>query len=240
MLVPVSIFQLMVGSHLGVVETTYQPMKIAAVEGQWETCQPCSFSLFQIGGYTSSEETPTKIIAVPHLLSLLATDSWNGKVIGLNELNQQYQQQYGPGNYVPNVFIAYWSMRVMAYLGTLVVLIALWGAWLLHRGRLLASHLFLRVAAWAVVLPILINTAGWVLTENGRQPWIVQGLMKTSDGVSPSISAATIWFSLLTFTLLYGALAVVAWVLMTRYARKAIAPAPDLDDRGAPQTAMSY
>ena len=239
-LVPVSIFQLMVGSHLGVVETTYQPMKIAAVEGQWETCQPCSFSLFQIGGYTSSEETPTKIIAVPHLLSLLATDSWNGKVIGLNELNQQYQQQYGPGDYVPNVFVAYWSMRVMAYLGTLVVLIALWGAWLLHRGRLLASHLFLRVAAWAVALPILINTAGWVLTENGRQPWIVQGLMKTSDGVSPSISAATIWFSLLTFTLLYGALAVVAWVLMTRHARKAIPPAPDLDDRGAPQTAMSY
>ena len=239
-LVPVSIFQLMVGSHLGVVETTYQPMKIAAVEGQWETCQPCSFSLFQIGGYTSSEETPTKIIAVPHLLSLLATDSWNGKVIGLNELNQQYQQQYGPGDYVPNVFVAYWSMRVMAYLGTLVVLIALWGAWLLHRGRLLASHLFLRVAVWAVALPILINTAGWVLTENGRQPWIVQGLMKTSDGVSPSISATTIWFSLLTFTFLYGALAVVAWVLMTRYARKAIPPAPDLDDRGAPQTAMSY
>ena len=82
----------------------------------------------------------------------------------------------------------------------------MWGAWLLHRGRLLASHLFLRVAAWAVVLPFLMNTAGWVLTENGRQPWIVQGLMKTSDGVSPSISAATIWFSLLTFTLLYGAL----------------------------------
>jgi len=239
-LLPVSIFQLMVGSHLGVVETTYQPMKIAAVEGQWETCQPCSFSLFQIGGFNSGDETPTKIIAVPHLLSLLATDSWNGKVVGLNELNQQYQQKYGPGDYVPNVFIAYWSMRAMAYLGTVIVLLALWGAWLLHRGKLLASHLFLRVAAWAVVLPILINTAGWVLTENGRQPWIVQGLMKTSDGVSPSISAATIWFSLLTFLLLYGALAVVAWVLMARYARKEVAPAPEVDDRGAPQTAMSY
>ena len=239
-LLPVSIFQLMVGSHLGVVETTYQPMKIAAVEAQWETCQPCSFSLFQIGGFTSSEETPTKIIAVPHLLSLLATDSWDGKVVGLNELNRQYQQQYGPGDYVPNVFIAYWSMRAMANLGLVVVLIALWGAWLLHRGSLLKSHVFLRVAAWAVVLPILMNTAGWVLTENGRQPWIVQGLMKTSDGVSPSISATTIWFSLLTFTFLYGALAVVAWVLMARHARKTIAPAPGLDDRGAPQTAMSY
>ena len=77
-------------------------------------------------GFNSSDETPTKIIAVPHL-SLLATDSWNGKVVGLNELNQQYQQQYGPGDYVPNVFIAYWSMRAMAYLGTVIVLLALWG-----------------------------------------------------------------------------------------------------------------
>jgi cytochrome bd-type quinol oxidase subunit 1 len=239
-LVPTSIFAIMVGSHLGVVETTYQPMKIAAVEAQWETCQPCSFSLFQIGGYTSSNETPTKIIAVPHLLSLLATDSWNGKVVGLNELNTQYQQQYGPGDYVPNVFIAYWSMRVMAYLGTVVVLIALWGAWLLHRRRLDTSRLFLKVAAWAVVIPVLINTAGWVLTENGRQPWIVQGLMKTSEGVSPSVGAGTIWFSLITFTILYGALAVAAWVLMTRYARKEVDPLPELDDRGAPETAMSY
>jgi cytochrome bd-type quinol oxidase subunit 1 len=239
-LVPTSIFAIMVGSHLGVVETTYQPMKIAAVEAQWETCQPCSFSLFQIGGYTSSKQTPTKIIAVPHLLSLLATDSWNGKVVGLDELNQQYQQKYGPGNYVPNVFIAYWSMRAMAYLGTLVVLIALWGAWLLHRRRLETSTMFLRVAAWAVVIPVLINTAGWVLTENGRQPWIVQGLMKTSEGVSPSVGAGTIWFSLITFTILYGALAVAAWVLMTRYARKEVDPLPELDDRGAPETAMSY
>ena len=178
---------------------------------------------------------------MPHLLSLLATDSWNGKVVGLNELNQQYQQQYGPGDYVPNVFVAYWSMRVMAISGHARRLRSPCGA---HGSCIgagsCASHLFLRVAAWAVVLPILINTAGWVLTENGRQPWIVQGLMKTSDGVSPSISAATIWFSLLTFTFLYGALAVVAWVLMARHARKAIAPAPDLDDRGAPQTAMSY
>ena len=111
-----SLFALMVGSHLGVIETTYQPMKVAAMEAQWQTCQPCSFSVFQIGG-GKNDETPTKIIAIPHLLSLLADDSWDGQVVGLNELNQQYQQQYGAGNYIPNVFIQYWSMRVMAYLG---------------------------------------------------------------------------------------------------------------------------
>ena len=72
------------------------------------------------------------MIAIPHLLSILATLSWNGKVVGLNELQAQYEQQYGPGNYVPNVFVQYWSMRVMAYLATAVVLLSLWGAWLLY------------------------------------------------------------------------------------------------------------
>src|SRR3954469_5418169 len=108
MLVPLSIALVLVGSQLGVIETTYQPMKIAAAEAQWETCQPCSFSAFQIKG-GNRDETPTKVIAIPHLLSLLATLSWNGQVQGLNELQTQYEQRYGPGDYVPNVFIQYWS-----------------------------------------------------------------------------------------------------------------------------------
>ena len=120
---------------------------------------------------------------------MLATGTWNGQVLGLNELNAQYQQQYGPGNYVPNVFIQYWSMRVMAYLAVLVFLLALWGVWLLWRKKLRQrSRCSCGVATWAVVTPFLMNTAGWMLTENGRQPWIVQGLMQTKDGVSPSVS----------------------------------------------------
>ncbi len=115
-------------------------MKIAASEAQWETCQPCSFSLFQIGG-GNRDETPTKIIEIPHLLSVLATNSWNGQVQGLNEVNAQYQQQYGPGDYVPNVFIQYWSMRVMAYVAALVFLFALWGCWRIWRGTLDAVRL---------------------------------------------------------------------------------------------------
>ena len=117
-MVPVSMLVLVVGSHLGVIETTYQPMKVAAMEGQWDTCAPCSFSAAQIGGWTSSDETPTKILQVPHLLSLLATGTWNGQVVGFNTLQSQYQAKYGPGDYVPNLFIQYWSMRVMAYIGS--------------------------------------------------------------------------------------------------------------------------
>ena len=175
-LVPAILLNLIVGSKLGIIETTYQPMKIAAAEAQWSTCAPCSFSAFQIEG-GRYDETPKKIIAIPHLLSVLATGTWDGQVLGLNPLNEQYQQQYGPAEYIPNVFIQYWSMRVMAYLGALISLLALWGAWLLHRGKLATSKWFLLVATWAIVTPFLMNTAGWLLTENGRQPWIVQGLM---------------------------------------------------------------
>ena len=220
-LVPVSIALVLVGSQLGVIETRYQPMKIAAAEAQWDTCQPCSFSAFQIGGGRNDED-PQKVIAIPHLLSILATLTWNGEVVGLNELQAQYEQQYGPGDYVPNVFVQYWSMRVMAYLATAIVLLALWGAWLMHRRRLETSKWFLRVAVWAVFTPFIMNTAGWMLTENGRQPWIVQGLMKTADGVSPSVSTTEIWISLAVFALMYIALGVTELVLMLRYARRGL------------------
>ncbi|MGH1562996.1 cytochrome ubiquinol oxidase subunit I [Mumia sp. DW29H23] len=224
-LAPLSIVQLAVGSHLGVVEATYQPMKIAAAEAQWETCQPCSFSLFQIGGGANDEE-PTKIIEVPHLLSILATGTWDGEVIGLNELQQQDEAKYGSGDYVPNVFVQYWSMRVMAYAGTLVVLLSLWGAWLAHRRRLPSSRVFLFLATWAVVLPFVMNTAGWLLTENGRQPWLVQGLMKTADGVSGSLSTTELVLSLSAFLLVYLVLTVLDVVLIMRYGRREL----DLDD----------
>src|SRR5499425_995029 len=191
-LVPAITLTLFVGDMLGVVEGTYQPMKIAAAEAQWTTCQPCSFSLFQIGG-GNNDHTPTQIIEIPHLLSLLATNHWNGKVVGMTPLQNQYVSKYGPGYYVPNVFIQYWGMRVMAYGGVVVLLIGVWGLWLIRRKTLATSRVFLWVAVWGAVLPFLMNTAGWFLTESGRQPWIVQGLLLTKNGISPTLSATWVW-----------------------------------------------
>src|SRR6478735_7255259 len=222
-LVPAMLFTLLVGDELGVIEGKYQPMKIAAAEAQWTTCQPCSFSLFQIGG-GKNDQTPTQLIEVPHLLSLLATNHWNGQVLGLNEINAQYQQQYGPGDYVPNVFIQYWSMRVMAYSAVLVLLVALWGLWHMWRKRLELSRRFLWVAVWAAILPFVMNTAGWLLTESGRQPWIVQGLMLTKNGISPTVSVTWLWISLIAFILLYGTLGTVDLILMLRYSRRPLEP----------------
>ena len=221
-LVPGIILAMFVGSELGVIEDRYQPMKIAAAEAQWTNCQPCSFSIFQIGG-GKEDMTPTQILEIPHLLSLLATNHWNGAVQGLSSVNAQYQQQYGPGNYVPNVFIQYWSMRVMAYTASLVLILALWGAWNIWRKRLQRARWFLLASTWFVIAPFVMNTAGWFLTENGRQPWIVQGLMLTKNGVSPSVSTTWVWITLTLFILIYGIFAVVDGFLMVRYSRKPLA-----------------
>ena len=238
-LVPAMLFTLLVGDELGVIEGKYQPMKIAAAEAQWTTCQPCSFSLFQIGG-GNNDQTPTQIIEVPHLLSLLATNHWNGQVVGLNELQAQYSKQFGPGNYVPNVFIQYWSMRAMAYLGALVLLISLWGLWLIRRKKLATSRVFLWVAVWSAVLPFVMNTAGWLLTESGRQPWIVQGIMLTKNGISPTVSATWLWISLVGFIVLYGTLGTVDLILMLRYSRKELEPERNDADTNASVPAVQY
>ena len=208
-------------------------------EAQWTTCQPCSFSLFQVGG-GNNDHTPTQIIEIPHLLSLLATNHWNGKVVGLDPLQSQYTSKYGPGYYVPNVFIQYWSMRVMAYAGVLVFLLGAYGLWLLRRGKLATSRRFLWVAIWAAVLPFLMNTAGWLLTESGRQPWIVQGIMLTKKGISSSVSATSIVISLVIFVLLYGVLATVDFMLMLKYSRQQLPPARPEADADAPVPAVQY
>jgi cytochrome bd ubiquinol oxidase subunit I len=223
-LIPTIVIQMSVGNQLGVIEAHYQPMKIAAAEAQWTNCKPCSFSGFQIGG-GSNDKTPTEIIPIPHLLSILATGTWSGAVTGLNQLQAEDEAKYGPGNYVPDVFIQYWSMRVMAYLATAVLLLSLWGGWLIYRGRLHTSRIFLSLSIWAVVTPFLMNTAGWLLTESGRQPWIVQGLQKTVNANSPSVSATDIWISLIAFILAYIVLAAADLGLMLRYSRRGLADA---------------
>ncbi len=236
------LFAMLVGSELGVIEGRYQPMKIAAAEAQWTTCQPCSFSIIQIGG-GNNDHTPTQILAIPHLLSLLATNHWNGQVIGLSPLQAQYSRTFGPGNYVPNVFIQYWSMRVMAYSAGALLLVGAWGLWLTRRRKGVRSRLFLGVATWAAALPFLMNTAGWLLTESGRQPWIVQGIMLTRNGVSPTVSTATIAVSLGIFVLLYGTLATVDLILMLRYSRRELPAETRGDGQGAadaPVPAVQY
>jgi cytochrome d ubiquinol oxidase subunit I len=96
------------------------------------------------------------------------------------------------------------------------------------------------VAVWGAVLPFLMNTAGWFLTESGRQPWIVQGIMLTKNGISPTVSVTWLWISLIVFILLYGTLATVDLLLMLRYSREQLPPPRDQADADAPLPAVLY
>jgi len=216
---PLTGLNLIVGSRFGIVTTDYQPMKIAAAEALWNTEQPAGFSLFQIGGFSQSDPEPSVDIEVPRLLSFLATGSFDGKVEGLNQVNAREQREFGPGNYLPPVEVSYWAMRVMAYLGTLMFLVMLVGAWLYRRRALERTRWFLKLAVASIAFPFIAAAAGWVLTEMGRQPWIVNGLLKTSAANSPNVSSAMLGLSLAVLALLYGTLAVVDFILMRRYAR---------------------
>ncbi len=217
--VPISAINLGWGSHLGIVITEYQPMKIASTEAQWDTCQPCGFSLFQIGGFTEQDQTPSFDIVIPKLLSVLATGSLNGEVQGITPLQQQSVRDYGPGNYKPPIETTYWAMRTMAYLGSLVFLVFAVAAFFSWRGTLEPKRWLLWAGVFTIPLPFIAALAGWVLTESGRQPWIVWGLLQTASANSPSVSTATIVLSLVVFGLLYLILTVLNFVLLRRYAR---------------------
>jgi cytochrome bd ubiquinol oxidase subunit I len=216
--VPVTLLQLVVGNRFGAAVTSQQSMKIAASEAQWNTCQPCGFSAFQIGGFTKEDPTPSFSITIPRLLSYMATGSFNGEVQGLNQLQAQEESEYGPRNYMPNIRVTYWSMRVMAYAGVLMFLVAAAGAWLYWKKKLGAARWFQWTAIAAIPLPYVAATAGWLLTEMGRQPWIVQGLLLTSEANSPNVGTTWLGISLGVFVTLYVALGILDFMLMRRYA----------------------
>jgi cytochrome bd ubiquinol oxidase subunit I len=216
---PVTLLQLVVGNRFGEAVTSAQDMKIAASEAQWNTCQPCGFSIFQIGGFTKQDPTPSFSITIPRVLSYMATGSFDGQVQGLNQLQKREQRQYGRGNYMPNIEVIYWSMRVMAYMGVLMFMVAAVGMWLYWKQKLERARWFQWTALVSIAFPFIAATAGWVLTEMGRQPWIVQGLLKTDQASSPNVSTTWLGISLGVFVLLYVTLGIVDFVLMRRYAR---------------------
>jgi cytochrome d ubiquinol oxidase subunit I len=151
-------------------------------------------------------------------LSVLATNTWNGKVLGINQLQKQSVKKYGAGSYVPVVWLCYWSFRIMVGLGILLFLLGGTALWLVRKRRLERSPRFLRFATWMVLAPFLANSFGWIFTEAGRQPWVVYGLLTTSKAVT-LISPGYVATSLIGFTAIYSLLAVIEIGLMIRLAK---------------------
>jgi cytochrome d ubiquinol oxidase subunit I len=215
-----------------------QPMKMAAAEALYNTAAPASFSLFTIGSLNGSKEVWS--VRVPDLLSLIATLNPHGTVQGINNVARAYDKKYGPGSYKPIIPVTYWSFRLMIGFGSLAALLALIGLWLTRRRRLPRGTWFYRIAIWAVVLPYLANTMGWIFTEMGRQPWTVFGVLTTAQSVSPGVTASSVIISMIVFTLLYATLAAIAGWLMLRHIKggaPAEAPAPGAAE---PLPAFSY
>ncbi len=150
---------------------------------------------------------------------------------GINDVQAAEVAKYGPGSYVPVVWMAYWMFRLMIGFGVLAGLIGLWmlGQW--RRGKLTTSPRMLRAATWTVLLPLLANSAGWLFTETARQPWLVYGLLRTKDGVSTNVSTGFVAVTLVLFTALYGVLGLICFRMVRRIARAGPdAPAPPNGD----------
>lgn len=225
----ISIVLVILGGHnqaQHMVET--QPMKMASAEALWETENPASFSLITIGDLSQRRDVFS--IRIPRLLSLLAYNQLSGAVQGINNLQTQYQTQYGPGNYIPPVAVVYWSFRIMVGAGFLMLALALYALFLVMGEVYQQRPLVLKIFIWAIALPYLANTFGWILTEIGRYPWVVFGLMKIESGVSSTVSAGMVLVSLLGFTIVYGALMVADVFLLAKYARAGVYE-PSFDDQ---------
>ncbi|TXR55659.1 cytochrome ubiquinol oxidase subunit I [Quadrisphaera setariae] len=221
------------GDTLGKVMTSVQPMKMAAAEALYTTTTGAPFSLLTIGNLDGSR--PIFSLDLPYLLSFLATGEFHSTVQGIDDLQAQYSQQFGPGDYAPVIPLAYWSFRAMITIGLLAALVAGVYLWLTRKGLdpreprasalpFMSQRLFprplvqlsLRMLPTLPLLPAAAGTAGWVFTETARQPWLAFGLTLTKDGVSPGLTAGEAWLSLAAFTAVYGVLAVV-WLRLVKH-----------------------
>jgi cytochrome d ubiquinol oxidase subunit I len=193
-----------------------QPMKMAAAEALWEAEDPASFSLITLFDSTGRAETYS--IRIPYVLSLLSYNSLEGEVLGVNDIQELYEEEYGPGDYVPEVPVIYWSFRIMVFAGTAMGLLAAYGLWLTRKNEFKMKKFMGTVFILSILLPYIGNSFGWIMTEMGRMPWVVFGLLKVEDAISPNVDSTTLLISLIGFVLVYGILMIVDISLLKKYA----------------------
>lgn len=207
------------------IMTEQQPMKMAAAEALYDTQASAPFSVFTVGTLDGSKSVFQ--IGIPSVLSFMSTGDFNGVVEGVNDLEAKYDEKYGPGDYTPNVPLAYWSFRLMIGFGAIASLFVFLALWQMRRGGTPKGKWFGPAMYSLPFLPILANSFGWIFTETARQPWAVFGLIRTADGVSAVVSAGAVLFTMITFTILYGFLAFIEFGLILKVIKNG--PAEELD-----------
>ena len=237
------------GDHQGKLMFQQQPMKMASAESLCDTETDPYFSILTVGRQNNCDSL-TRVIQVPYVLPFLADSRFNDVTLqGVRNLQQEYQQRFGPNDYRPNLFVTYWSFRAMIGFLAIPILFALATLWLTRGGRMPNQRWFSWLALLTIPTPFLANSAGWVFTEMGRQPWIVvpnptgdqQVRLTVAAGVSNHASGMVVT-SLVTFTLVYAVLAVIWFWLLKRYIvegpqehdAEPAAPAAPGDDEVAP------
>jgi cytochrome d ubiquinol oxidase subunit I len=202
----------LVGDAHGKFLARTQPMKICAAEAIWVNEQPADLVL--IAGIDQKVQDNTFEIRIPKALSFLLYSNFTSGINGLNYWQAEDVAKYGPGNYIPPVALSFWSFRIMVGSGMLMVLLAFLALIQPKVKFLQKSTLFLKILLPAMALPYLASTFGWILTESARQPWIVYGLQKVQDAVSPNLTPGDVLFSLILFAVLLSALvAVTGWLM---------------------------
>jgi len=187
-----------------------QPSKFAAMESIWETKKNAEMCLLLIPN-AKEECNAVEALKIPGMLSFLAFHDTNAEIKGLKEFPKELR---------PTVLPVFVSFRTMAAIGTFMIFASLAGIFLSRREKFEDNRLFLNIMLFAIPLPYLAQQMGWIVAELGRQPWIVYGVLKTSQGVSPTVTATQVLLSLIGFTVLYGILGAIDIYLLVKYAKK--------------------
>jgi cytochrome d ubiquinol oxidase subunit I len=204
------------GHVQGVYLREVQPMAAAASEALWDTDDPADFSAVTIFDQSGKKEVWS--LKIPKILSFLYYFSMEGEVEGVNQIQMQYEQKYGPGEYRPNIAIPFWTFRIMVGVGFLMVAVSAYAVFLHWKKWPTKWMRWIKWMGIGISLPYIANSCGWILTETARQPWIVTGLLRTEAGVSP-LPAGTILASLIGYTLLYAVLMVADVYLLVKFAK---------------------
>ncbi|MBI5845774.1 MAG: cytochrome ubiquinol oxidase subunit I [Deltaproteobacteria bacterium] len=207
-----SLFVFAEGHMQGADLAEAQPAKVAAMEGHWETSERAPIYLFSWPDQ-ENQKNAIEILPVPGLLSLLAHHDMNASVTGLKDIPRDEQ---------PPVLTVSLSFKLMVCLGILFILQTLYGFFV--RNRLAENPRFLKMMVWSIPLPYIACSLGWIMTEMGRQPWIVYGMMKTSDAHSATVAASSVGITLVGFILVYSILGAAGFGLMAKTARKGPEP----------------
>ena len=194
-----------------------QPMKLASLEALFNTENPASLSVITISNPSTGEVIID--LRIPALLSFMMFNRFTGEVEGIYQLQKHYEQEYGPGDYVPPPIILYWSFRAMIGAGLLMILISLFALLVDLKNLYGKVQWFLKILPFTVALPYVANTTGWILTEVGRFPWVVYELVKMKDGVSKVVTSGMLATSFIGFILVYGLLISATLFLMLKFAK---------------------